>query len=82
LQIRSRECNNPAPGTGGQSCQGDFQEVQYCNEQSPCAPKGIILYFVALMYINKHYLNFHRRCFIFLQHLDIINVCNNLLWKL
>jgi hypothetical protein len=39
LQIRSRECNNPAPGAGGRPCQGDFQTVQFCNEQNLC-PRG------------------------------------------
>ncbi len=40
LQMRSRECNNPAPGIGGQPCQGAFEEVQYCNEQTRCPAKG------------------------------------------
>ena len=43
LQIRSRDCNNAEPAPGGLSCQGEFEEVQYCNEQISCLNKGIIL---------------------------------------
>ena len=43
LQIRSRECNNPAPGAGGRPCQGDFQTVQFCNEQNPCPKCNLLI---------------------------------------
>ena len=36
LQVRSRECDDPEPGPDGQPCQGDFKQVQYCNEENPC----------------------------------------------
>jgi hypothetical protein len=34
LQIRSRECNNPAPANGGLQCPGDFGDVMFCNVTS------------------------------------------------
>ncbi|XP_059080288.1 uncharacterized protein LOC131878354 isoform X2 [Tigriopus californicus] len=35
VQNRSRECNNPAPQSGGTECQGDAEESQAC-ELEPC----------------------------------------------
>ena len=39
LKVRSRECNNPPPFNGGASCQGEFVQYAYCNEQIPCQGK-------------------------------------------
>ena len=30
--VRSRQCNNPAPCKGGLDCQGDGVEQRHCNE--------------------------------------------------
>ena len=34
--VRTRECNNPSPATGGKDCVGPSSEVQPCNEG--CCP--------------------------------------------
>ena len=33
LKNRTRECNNPAPMYGGNSCNGTNQETDTCNER-------------------------------------------------
>ncbi|XP_063684803.1 SCO-spondin-like [Bolinopsis microptera] len=38
-QIRSKECNNPAPANGGAACVGDDSQTQSCNSD-PCAVNG------------------------------------------
>ena len=30
--VRSRQCNNPAPSHGGLNCQGDGAEQRHCNQ--------------------------------------------------
>ena len=37
-KIRSRECDDPAPENGGQSCQGNGTQVNTCAER-PCPGK-------------------------------------------
>ena len=33
-QIRSKQCNDPAPANGGAECEGESTEVRECNTQS------------------------------------------------
>ncbi|XP_020605249.1 coadhesin-like isoform X2 [Orbicella faveolata] len=39
LKYRNRKCNNPAPASGGKSCQGPSLQAQHCNTQA-CAIDG------------------------------------------
>ena len=34
LQIRRRQCNNPAPANGGENCDGNITDTQHCNTQA------------------------------------------------
>jgi len=49
LQIRSRDCTNPAPINGGQQCDGNHGEVKYCNLTSCPNIKGLNLNILILL---------------------------------
>jgi hypothetical protein len=45
-QVRGRECNNPAPAYGGEPCQGDAIQMDFCNEHHCPSKKFISLLLV------------------------------------